>query len=287
MKLLALAPFACKPMNVKELNKVVQESPATPKMPMLFVGHGSPMNAIEENPFTKALSGIAATIDPAPVAILVVSAHWLTNGTFVNTTPNPEIIYDFGGFPDALFKVKYPVKGSPEMANSVSSQIKSIGGTESWGIDHGAWTILKHIYPKADIPVFQLSIDYNKPMSYHFDLAKQLAFMREKGVLIVGSGNIVHNLGLAFQKMNNNDKTPYSWANEFDAWIQSKIEEKNFQALVNYDKEFKNALLPVPTVDHYVPLLYVTALAGEKESISTIYEEVTYGAISMRTFKVG
>jgi len=259
------------------------------KMPVLFIGHGNPMNALYDNSFTQSLTRLGNEfIDKLrPKAILVVSAHWLSDGTFVNVSPEPEIIYDFSGFPNELFQVKYPASGSPEYAHQVKKLIASVEETEDWGIDHGSWTVLKHMFPKADIPVFQLSIDYEKPLKYHFDLAKQLKPLREKGVLIIGSGNIVHNIRLSFQGVREHgEEFVYDWVVEFDQWVKEKIESRDFKSLINYESAGTIAKLAVPTIDHYVPMLYSLALAGKNENILFTHEEVTFGAMSMRCFKI-
>ena len=273
-----------------DLKKINTGSSKTLKMPVLFVGHGNPMNALYDNSFTQSLKRVGNEFidEKRPKAILVVSAHWLTDGTFVNVSPDPEIIYDFSGFPNELFQVRYPASGSPEYAHQVKKLIASVEETEEWGIDHGSWTVLKHMFPKADIPVFQLSIDYKKPLKYHFDLAKQLKPLREKGVLIIGSGNIVHNLRLSFQGVREQGENfVYDWVTEFDEWAKEKINERDFKSLINYESAGTTAKLAVPTVDHYVPMLYSLALADKNENILYTHEELTFGAMSMRSFKIG
>ena len=223
-----------------------------------------------------------ASVAPKPKAILVVSAHWLTRGTFVSTTAKPETIYDFGGFPDELYRVVYPAPGAPEYAKETEKLVVEAKEDGQWGLDHGAWTVLKHIFPKADIPVFQLSIDYQRPMQYHFDLAKKLSVLREHGVLIIGSGNIVHNLRYAFA----DDQKPYDWTVEFDEWVKGRIAVRDFQSLIDYEQKGSIARLAVPTVDHYVPMLYSLALAKPHEEIKHTYEE-NITSLSMRCFRVG
>lgn len=290
LKSLALLPLAACNMKIQEFPKAIESLPRTDKMPVLFVGHGSPMNALEDNAFTQSLKKLGGQFKKEgkkPAAILVVSAHWLTRGTYVNVAPKPETIHDFGGFPKELFDAQYPAPGSPELAKETAKLSALIHESDDWGLDHGAWTILMHLFPEADIPVFQLSIDYYQPMSYHFDLAKQLQLLREKGVLIIGSGNIVHNLRMSMARLQTGDTRPYEWATEFDTWVNEKIAGRDFQSLVTYEKAGEAGKLSVPTVDHYVPMLYSLGLAGEKEDISQVYEEVTFGGISMRTFQVG
>ena len=251
------------------------------KMPVFFIGHGSPMNAIEDNSFTKSLSKMDKDLKEKPTAILVISAHWLTDGSYVNTTANPELIYDFYGFPDELYKVQYPATGAPEYAKMVTELILGVKENKKRGLDHGTWTILKYLFPKADIPTFQLSIDYHRPMQYHFDLAAKLNGLREKGVLIIGSGNIVHNL-----QMMDETKT-YDWAIEFDELSKKLINEKDFDSLIDYKKFGKSAVLSIPTVDHYVPMLYALAVSDKKEKIVFTYEGIDLASISMRCFRIG
>jgi 4,5-DOPA dioxygenase extradiol len=254
------------------------------KMPVLFIGHGNPMNALYDNAFTKKLHTIKNSITK-PKAILVVSAHWLTRGTYVSTNPSPKTIYDFGGFPDELFKVKYEPKGAPELAKEVKDKINytKVAEDNTMGLDHNAWTILKHIYPAADIPTFQLSIDYSKPASYHYELAKQLDFLRNKGVLIIGSGNIVHNLGMVDF---NNPNNAYDWAIEFDTTVKNLLDKGDDASLINYEKLGKSALLSIPTNDHYLPMLYVLGLKNKGEHVSYLYESMEMGSLSMRSFVI-
>lgn len=277
-------------MTLSDLNSATDAYKKTSKLPVLFVGHGNPMNALYDNSFTQSLNNVGAELkkDFQINAILVVSAHWLTNGTYVNIQETPEIIYDFSGFPDDLYKVKYPVAGSPKFAEETAKLSSNILTSSDWGIDHGSWTILKHIFPQADVPVFQLSIDYYKPLQYHFDLARQLKSLREKGVLIVGSGNIVHNLRLSFQSVRTHgEEYVLDWAKDFDAWIKNKIDLREFNSVINYESSGEMGKLSVPTVDHYVPMIYSLALSDKNESIIYIHEEVTFGAMSMRCFRIG
>jgi 4,5-DOPA dioxygenase extradiol len=274
--------------DLKDLNTGFSKT--TDKMPVLFIGHGNPMNALYDNSFTQSLkrTGDEFINEKRPKAILVISAHWLTDGSYVNVSPNPEIIYDFSGFPDELYKVQYPASGSPEYAHQTKEIISSVEETTDWGIDHGSWTVLKHMFPMADIPVFQLSIDYPKPLQYHFDLAKQLRPLREKGVLIIGSGNIVHNLRLSFQSLRERgEEFVYDWVVEFDQWAKEKIDNRDVKSLINYKSAGEPGKLSVPTIDHYVPMLYSLALSDKNENIVYTHEEVTFGAMSMRCFKIG
>jgi len=281
LSLLMTTPIVTKADTVlNELGKTEN----TERMPVIFIGHGNPMYAIQTNSFTKALNNIEKTISK-PKAILVVSAHWLTRGTYVSTNPNPKTIYDFGGFPDELYKVIYEPKGSPELAKELKEKITSpkIEADNQIGLDQRAWTILKLMYPSADIPTFQLSIDYYKPASYHFELAKQLSYLRDKGVLIIGSGNLVHNLGMVdFNKPNSG----YDWAIEFDSTVKDLLDKGDFKPLIDYEKLGKSALLSVPTNDHYLPMIYPLGLKTEKETISYLYEGMEGGSISMRSFVI-
>jgi 4,5-DOPA dioxygenase extradiol len=253
------------------------------KMPVFFLGHGSPMIGIEKNSFTEALSVMGSSLNTKPNAILIISAHWLTRGSFVSITGKPKTIYDFYGFPEELYKVTYPAPGAPTYAKEVSKLAPEIKEDNEWGLDHGAWTLLTHMFPKADIPVFQLSIDFNKPMEYHVELSKKLKALREKGVLIIGSGNIVHNLSLVYSSEN---MAPYDWAIEFDETVKDKIINRDFDSLIHFEKLGRPAKLSIPTADHYIPLLYSLALADKNEDINFTYEEVL-SSLSMRCLRIG
>ncbi len=249
------------------------------KMPALFIGHGSPMNAIEDNQFHKSWAELGKSL-PKPKAILCISAHWLTRGTKVTAMEQPRTIHDFGGFPETLFAQQYPAKGSKQVADETIALVKrtAVESDFEWGLDHGTWSVLLPMYPKADIPVIQLSIDYSQPPQYHYDLAKELQALRNKGVLIVGSGNIVHNLGM----LDFTGKT-FDWAIEFDEKIKQFINNKNHAAIVNYQQLGKVAQFAVPTNDHYLPLLYTLALQGEKEEVNYFNEQTQMGSVSMRS----
>jgi len=243
-------------------------------MPVLFVGHGNPMNAIEKNEYHNKWGELGKSL-PKPKAILVVSAHWLTRGTKVTAMEKPKTIHDFGGFPKELFDAQYPVNGSPEFAKKVQSLVTKtkVQSDFEWGLDHGTWSVLLPMFPNADIPVFQLSIDYSQPPQYHYDLAKELSALRKKGVLIIGSGNIVHNLG-----MIEWGGKAFDWAIEFDTKIKNFIDEKNHDGIIHYEKLGKIAQLAVPTNDHYLPLLYSLALQEKNESISYFNEKFEMGS---------
>lgn len=252
-------------------------------MPVLFVGHGNPMNAIEDNEFSKGWAAMGKQL-PKPTAILCISAHWLTKGTKVTAMERPETIHDFGGFPQELFDVQYNSPGAPELAGETKKIISKtqIELDYEWGLDHGCWSVLNKMYPAADIPVYQLSIDYYKEPQYHYDLAKQLSELRKKGVLIFGSGNIVHNLRLVKW-----EDTAYDWAIEFDTKIKEAIEKGDHQSVINYVNLGKAAELSVPTNDHYLPLLYSLALQEKNEPTIFFNEKNTMGSISMRSIKIG
>ncbi|MEY3426489.1 MAG: hypothetical protein RL679_1847 [Bacteroidota bacterium] len=257
------------------------------KMPVLFVGHGSPMNAIEENEFTLYWKKLASEIEK-PKAVLCISAHWLTRGTFVTAMNHPKTIHDFGGFPQALFDVNYPAPGNPELAEETAKLITStsVGLDHEWGLDHGTWSIVKNMYPNAEIPVLQLSIDYSQPAQYHYDLAKQLGALRKKGVLIIGSGNMVHNLGMvAWDKLN--ESFGFDWAIEMNSIFKKKIEGNDHTALIQYEKLSSAAKLAVPTPDHYYPLLYTLGLKEEKDSISFFNDKPVAGSLTMTSVKFG
>lgn len=251
-------------------------------MPILFLGHGNPMNAIEENEFVEGFRTISKDI-LKPKAILCISAHWETRGTFVTAMPHPETIHDFGGFPEALFQVQYPAPGSPELAKHVQELITqtTVLADDNWGLDHGAWSVIKHLYPKADIPVVELSIDHNKPASYHYELAKALAPLRQEGVLIIGSGNIVHNLRqVAWDKLNDGSYG-YDWAIEANNKVKKAVLEGDHQALINYANIGKSLQLSVPTPEHFIPLIYILALQKDTDSIKIFNDKLVGGSLSM------
>ncbi len=246
------------------------------KMPVVFIGHGSPMNAIEDNEFAKGWQGISANI-PKPKAILCVSAHWYGEGTFVTSAKAPELIYDFYGFPKELYGIQYPAKGAPVLAGKVKEAVKSVKvrSDETRGLDHGAWVVLYRMYPKSDIPAIQLSIDGNLSPREQFKIGQELSVLRNEGVLILGSGNIVHNLGL----VDYNAK-PYSWAKEFDQFAAKSLKNEDTSALFDW-KQNKNGKLAHPFEDHFVPLFYVMgAAAGETPRFSV--EKIFAGSLSMR-----
>lgn len=282
LKLVGLSSIGYAMTNLNELNKIAQTLPNTAKMPVLFVGHGNPMNAIEENIFVEGFRKIANQIEK-PNAILCISAHWLTNGTKVTAMPFPQTIHDFGGFPDELFQVQYPAKGNLELAKETKSLLAPtlVELDENWGLDHGTWSILRRMYPNADIPVIQLSIDYSKPMQWHFNLAKQLHSLRSKGVLIIGSGNIIHNLRLVdFYNMNKVDYG-FDWAIEAKTIFNKYLLDENFEAIINYDKGPSALKLAVPTPDHFIPLLYSLGLKEKTDKLRLFNDNLVAGSLSM------
>lgn len=258
------------------------------KMPVLFIGHGSPMNAIEDNVFSKRWQQMGKEI-PRPKAVVVVSAHWLTKGTMVTAMPNPKTIHDFGGFPQALFDVQYPAPGNPELANEIQKLITNpaVELDHDWGLDHGTWSVVKHMYPNADIPVLQLSIDYYKPAAYHYELAKQLLALRKKGILIIGSGNMVHNLRMVAWNKLSEPEYGFDWALEMNAVFKNKIENGLHKELIQYEKLHKAATLAIPTPDHYYPLLYILALQTDNDKVTFFNDKVVGGSLTMTSVKIG
>jgi 4,5-DOPA dioxygenase extradiol len=270
--------------------KSLADSLATRGMPMpvLFVGHGSPMNAIETNEFSLGWERMAKEI-PQPSAVLCISAHWLTRGTHVTAMEHPKTIHDFGGFPPELFAVEYPAPGDPKLAaETVALITKTNAGLDhEWGLDHGTWSVVRRMYPDAKIPVLQLSIDYDQPAQYHYDLAKDLASLRKKGVLIIGSGNMVHNLRMiAWDKMDTPDYG-FDWANEMNATFKKLIAENNHTKLIHYQDLGPAAKLAIPTPDHYYPLMYVLGLKDAKEDVVFFNDKPAMGSVTMTSVRVG
>lgn len=258
------------------------------KHPVLFIGHGSPMNGIEDNEFSRTWAKMGQKI-ARPKAVLVISAHWLTRGTHITAMEEPKTIHDFGGFPQALFDVQYPAKGSPELAEATSKLITStnVGLDHDWGLDHGTWTVVRHMYPDADIPVLQLSIDYGRPPQYHYELAKEIASLRKKGVLIIGSGNMVHNLRMVDWKKLNEPNYGFDWAIEMNDVFKEKILDGNHKALIDYENLNKAAKLAIPTPDHYYPLLYNLGLQDNNDTISFFNDRLVGGSLNMTSVKIG
>jgi len=258
------------------------------KLPVLFIGHGSPMNGIEDNEFSRTWAKFGEEI-PKPKAVLVISAHWLTSGTFVTAMEKPKTIHDFGGFPKELFDVQYPAPGNPELALETSKLITTthVGLDHDWGLDHGTWTVVRHMYPDANIPVLQMSIDYNKPASYHYKLSKQLEKLRKKGVLIIGSGNMVHNLRMVAWDKLNEPEYGYDWAYEINQTFKEKILSHSHNDLMNYEKLGSAAKLAIPTPDHYFPLIYTLGLQGKDDEVNFFNDKAVGGSLTMTSVKFG
>jgi len=287
LKSLAILPLAGAAMKLNILRKVVEPFSSTEKMPVLFLGHGSPMNAIEENEFVEGFRKIALNI-PKPNAILCISAHWETKGTFVTAMENPTTIHDFGGFPKELFAVNYPAPGSPELAIETQSLVQKtqVELDDKWGLDHGAWSVIKHLYPNADVPIVQMSLDYINSPQFHYDLAQELKSLRKKGVLIIGSGNMVHNLGLvAWRRLN--ETFGFDWAIEAGEKMKHFIINGDHKPLINFRSQGKAFDLAIPTPEHYLPLLYSLALKDEKDPINLFNDKAVAGSLTMTSVKIG
>ena len=252
--------------------------------PAIFIGHGSPMNVLADNVFTRDMIKLGENLSK-PDSIVVVSAHWLTRGTFITSGLTPEQIYDFYGFPGALYEYKYSAPGSPETAGLVSETAghNIIIHDDNRGIDHAAWAILKHIFPDQNVPVLEISLDVTKEPQYHFDLGKRIAGLRNKNILCIGSGNIIHNLSeIDFDE----NARPFNWATEFDLKVKTCIENRDFRSLINYQEIDPSAKRAIPYFDHYLPMLYILGMVEKNESISFIHDSIQNGSISMRSFMV-
>jgi len=262
-----------------------QNMVSTARMPAVFFGHGSPMNALEHNRYTEAWRRIGTSM-PKPKAILCVSAHWMTHGTAVTAMDKPRTIHDFGGFPQELFQVQYPAHGSPHLAARVRELLAPIDVQldQIWGLDHGTWSVLAHVFPDADVPVVQLSLKVSQPPSYHYDLGARLAPLRDEGVLIVGSGNVVHNLG---RIQWAEDAKPYNWAERFNETVRAHLAAREHRPLIDYLSLGDDAHLSVPTPEHYLPLLYIIAAQGMNETVSLPVDGIELGSIGMLTAIVG
>jgi 4,5-DOPA dioxygenase extradiol len=287
LQILSLLPFSGYTMKINQLYNLSQTFTATEKMPALFLGHGSPMNAIEENEFVKGFRVVAKTL-PTPNAIICISAHWLTKGTAVTAMAMPKTIHDFGGLPPELYQVKYAAAGSPALADVAQKilQPTSVTLDDSWGLDHGAWSVIKHLYPDANIPVIQLSIDYTLSGQQHYELAQKLAALRHKGILIIGSGNIVHNLGLVDFKNFNKDNYGFDWAIEAREFVNDKLRNGNYEALINYNKQSKAMQLAIPTPEHFLPLIYTLGLQEKTDKLSLFNDKLLAGSLSMTSVKL-
>jgi 4,5-DOPA dioxygenase extradiol len=261
---------------------MTEQSYSTKQMPVLFLGHGSPMNAIEDNEFSRKWEEIGNVLG-RPKSILCISAHWETKGTYVTAMQKPSTIHDFGGFPQALFNVQYPAPGNPVLAEETKDIVKKaeVGLDERWGFDHGCWSVLRRLYPDGDIPVVQLSLDYYQKPEYHYELAKELSSLRKKGVLIIGSGNIVHNLGLVAWDKLDAKEFGFDWAIEANEKMKKFILGNDHRQLINFRAHGKSYDLAIPTPEHYLPLLYALALKKENEIITLFNDKLVAGSLSM------
>jgi 4,5-DOPA dioxygenase extradiol len=257
-------------------------------MPVLFIGHGSPMNGIEDTIFSRNWTQMAKDI-PTPNAVLVVSAHWLSRGTKITAMDFPKTIHDFGGFPPELFAVQYPAPGNPILAKETAGLIHStqVELDHDWGLDHGTWTVVRHMYPDANIPVLQLSIDYTKAPQWHYDLAKEIHALRKKGVLIIGSGNMVHNLRMVAWDKLNEPEYGYDWALTMNEKFKQLISSRDYTSLINYESLGTAAKLAIPTSEHYLPLLYTLGLSDSKDTISFFNDKAVGGSLTMTSVKIG
>ena len=273
--------------EIKHVEKVTTSMNSTGKMPVLFLGHGSPMNAIEENEFVQGFRNIAKEI-PRPQAIVCISAHWETRGTFVTAMKNPPTIHDFGGFPEVLYNVQYPAPGAPELAHKIATLLgeTNIGLDYSRGLDHGAWSVIKHLFPKADVPLIEMSLDYTKNPQAHYEMAQALRPLRDLGILIIGSGNLVHNLRKIDWKKLNEIYT-YDWAIEANEKMKAYILEENHSQLINFQKQGEAFNLAIPTPEHYLPLLYSLSLRDKNEELKFFNDKIIAGSLSMTSFKIG
>lgn len=282
---LLLLPLTGAAMNLQEFQKSSSTFKTTEKMPVLFYGHGSPMNAIEQNTFTRGWQESIKNL-PLPAAILCISAHWETRGTFVTAMKQPRTIHDFGGFPAALFAAQYPAPGSPELAMETKKIVQQteIGLDDGWGLDHGCWSVVKHLYPEANIPIIQLSIDRTQSASYHYELAKELSSLRKKGILILGSGNMVHNLGkVDWSKQDSG----FDWAEEARNEMKNLINKREHRKLIDYKSLGSAFQLSIPTPEHYLPLLYTLGLQGKDEKINFFNDKSVMGSIAMTSLRIG
>lgn len=288
LKTLPVIPWTVHAMNLPELKNAASNLKSGNRMPAFFIGHGSPMNGIETNPFSASWRDLAKEI-PKPEAIVCISAHWLTRGVQVTAMESPPTLHDFGGFPKELFAVRYPAPGSPTMAETVRRAVTSVPvkADHDWGLDHGTWTVIRHMYPEAKIPVLQVSIDYHQPPRFHYDLGRELAVLRDKGVLLVGSGNMVHNLGkIAFDRIAE-PGYGYDWTHEMNAVFKKNILARNHAPLIDYPSLGVAAKLAVPTPDHYYPLLYVLGMQGKGEEATLFNDQAVGGSLTMTSVRFG
>jgi len=293
LKFVALESISTTAMNLMEFKKITtQFHPNGKKLPVLFTSHGNPMDipmTKEERPFWKTLYELGKDLQKnyEVKAAVVVSAHWCTKGTFINISKEQKQIYDYYGFPKNYYDVTYQAIGAPDIAHEIKKIVPSIEETTDWGLDHGAWPMLMHLFPNGNIPVFQMSIDYHAKPSHHYELGKQLKSLRAKGVLIIGSGSLIHNLQLARKKLYVGDMTPYGWEVEYDQWIKKQIDERQIESIINYETSHKLGKLAAPTPDHFVPILYSLGLMDAKDEIKYFYEGApSLPAFSERSFMI-
>ena len=281
-----MASFLSEVYNERLITSDAGNQPA--RMPVLFIGHGSPMNAIEENEFAAGWREAGMSL-PRPSAILCISAHWQTNGTRVTAMERPETIHDFGGFPRELYEVQYPAPGSPELATTTRATVRErvIELDHAWGLDHGAWSVIRRMYPEADIPVVELSLDYKMNPQQHYELARELAPLRRKGILIIGSGNMVHNLGLVSWENLNNPGFAYDWAVEASEAMKSHILSGDHGPLISYGSQGSAFRLAIPTPEHFLPLLYTLALQEKEEAVTLFNDKPVAGSLTMTSVRIG
>lgn len=271
-------------MNLNDLSSFADVTSDRDSMPVLFLGHGNPMNAITDNEFTRGWRAAGAIL-PHPRAILCISAHWETRGTLVTAMEKPETIHDFRGFPPELYEVRYPAPGSPELAEETkrAATAASVELDHGWGLDHGCWSVISHLFPRADVPVVQMSLDRDKPPLGHYELAKDLRLLRRKGVLIVGSGNIVHNLGMA----DWGNPGGFAWAEEANTILKRLLDAGDYRTLAHYTSLGKEVQRAIPTPEHFLPLLYVLGLAEKEDGVTFFNDKLELGSISMTSVKIG
>lgn len=273
-------------MKLNDLTRITEPLTSSPRMPVLFLGHGSPMNAIEENEFVAGFRNVGQEV-PRPQAVLCISAHWETRGTQVTAMEHPRTIHDFGGFPQALFDVQYPAPGSPELAEETRRLVSSTDVIldQQWGLDHGAWSVVKHLYPNADVPIIQMSIDYTLSPEKHYALAKEIAALRDKGVLIIGSGNMVHNLGMvAWDKLN--ETYAFDWAQEASDKMERAITTGDHAPLINFHAQGRAFDLAINSGEHFLPLLYTLALQNSDERATLFNAKPVAGSLTMTSVKI-
>lgn len=287
IKTVAILPFMGTAMKLNALKNLTDPLSNTEPMPVLFLGHGSPMNAIEENEFVKGFREVGKAL-PRPHAILCVSAHWETRGTFVTAMDQPRTIHDFGGFPQALFDVQYPAPGSPGLAMATKDLVTStpVSLDDNWGLDHGCWSVVRHLYPEANIPVVQLSLDYTLSPQQHYKLATELQALRRKGILIIGSGNMVHNLRMVAWERLNESGYGYDWALEASDKMKQFILNNDHQSLVAFRHQGKAFDLAIPTPEHYLPLLYTLGLKQKHEQVSLFNDQAIAGSLTMTSLLI-